>query len=202
MLVSLISAGILFCIILRSNNNHHKNTREGDEEWIELTHRQQRALPAHQETGPATQSIKQREDAAWDKFAEDPMQVRRYVEGLENQLATSSTLAAVGYSPGKVEVSPPPARTSGSISGGLKLNRPKSIKAKGNMPMQRLPRESSTQSLLQASAVGNNSNPFTGPMPQSSTKGSILTELCAAVTEPYSPLAEVGVAGTENHAVR
>ncbi|KAK3904223.1 hypothetical protein C8A05DRAFT_42662 [Staphylotrichum tortipilum] len=107
---------------------------------------------------------------AWERFAQDHEQLRGYVELLEGRIGNEvSNGGAVG-----VDI-----RAPGNDGGGDKTPKAKSASLDGSLSRCELLRPESWQ--------GSDSN---DAIPRSDTKTSILTELCEAVTEGYSPLAE------------
>ncbi|KAK3316635.1 hypothetical protein B0H66DRAFT_561780 [Apodospora peruviana] len=213
--------------------------------WIEMQHRA-RALPPLPSQGSGLGNLdgKQKErderatNEAWEKFAKDHEQLRKYVECLEDRIltlrenASTTTRHPVGNqnmdgqrnSSGGgcmraqdiFPVTPTPAgivTTNGASHDDSDGSITPKALAKANKTNDISPRlngcsvksSTSRRGLLNNSAsdpatigdVGDDSGADDsmnragkGSMPYSDTKASILTELCDAVMEPYSPLAD------------
>ena len=171
------------------------------EDWIEM-HHLSRPLPPR----PRGEERKQDNGAAeaWQNFARDHKQLRRYVEFLEsrigvleegrpdgNQRNEESSADAFGIGN---NTAADMENVIGQRSGGNNIRKeaddktPKAKKVNVGGSMSRrqllLPEESIAEAESWQGSDGN------GTIPKSDTKASILTELCEAVTEGYSPLAE------------
>ncbi len=173
--VVMVAAGALFI------GTRKQPTRPQDEEWIELGNKRKEPdnspAPAPGEDLPGTASASGQEnpDKFWRKFARDESQLRRYVETLEERVARAEAdLSRNGHedSTSHQHVRPPPID---SFSWPI---RPET-RPRGFEPVQT---QGSRRDLLQPDTPGKRS------VAVSATQGSILTQLCAAVTEPYSPL--------------
>lgn len=173
-----------------------------DENWIEM-HLRSRPLP------PRPQSEERRQEdngatEAWQKFTEDHEQLRRYVEFLESRIGVleEGQPKRVQENGGpNVDSTAPGINASGALSndtigqaigGDVYDNRsdntPKATKLNigGSLSRRQLlqPEDSVTEAESWQGSERNNT------VPKSDTKASILTELCEAVTEGYSPLSE------------
>lgn len=161
-----------------------------DENWIEM-HLRSRPLP------PRPQSAERKQEdsgatEAWQKFAQDQAQLRRYVEFLEGRIGVleegqTDMTGANNNAPDSIEndIGQASGGNAGSDAGD---NTPKAKKLNSGSIMSR-------RQLLQPeeSLAGSESwqgSDTSGRIPKSDTKASILTELCEAVTEGYSPLSE------------
>ncbi len=161
-----------------------------DETWIEMSVRS-RALPSRPNNGEGKQDTGATE--AWRKFAQDYEQLRCYVELLEgrigvleegqqnanpqNEVSNGEVMGAEIRTPGNVDGNI--IQTNSHNGGGDETPKPKAASLDGSLSRRQLLRPESSQ--------GSDSN---DAIPRSDTKTSILTELCEAVTEGYSPLAE------------
>ncbi|KAL1840250.1 hypothetical protein VTJ49DRAFT_3047 [Mycothermus thermophilus] len=147
-------------------------------------------------------------DEAWHKFATDHEQLRRYVALLETRIAALEDGGSQ-----KATASTHSTSTGGNIpfmSGALppSTSRVSDPKDKDKKPNYNTPTTSRRQ--LFPSRPRSDEQSLVGPeicydsdrggaggsMTKSSTKASILTELCEAVTEGYSPLAAAGEPGS------
>ncbi|SPQ26662.1 2d1b3f80-7407-4450-a725-beb46c7f2aba [Thermothielavioides terrestris] len=191
----LILAGLLGIAFLRYRRMG-KDLVSG-ENWIEM-HLRSRPLP------PRPQSEEREQDSgateAWQKFVQDHEQLRRYVELLESRIgvleegrlganqrnngcSNSETAGAGSSAAGNLE--------NGKGQPGIPTHGDNTPKAKKPGLMDSL----SCRQLLQAGDEGAEPEPWlcndrNGAILKSDTKTSILTELCAAVTEGYSPLSQ------------
>jgi hypothetical protein len=173
------------------------------ESWIEMNLRS-RPLP------PRPQSEERRQDngatEAWQKFVQDHEQLRRYVEFLESRIGvleegrpnavqqyndgphaddsgTGSNAACHNMDSSMLQT-PRGGNTSGDA--GDKTPMPKKLSASGSLSRRQLLHPDDA-------TIGPESwqhSDSDGAIPKSDTKTSILTELCEAVTEGYSPLSE------------
>ncbi|KAK4149331.1 hypothetical protein C8A00DRAFT_47037 [Chaetomidium leptoderma] len=172
------------------------------ESWIEM-HLRSRPLPPR----PQNEERKQDNGAteAWQKFVQDHEQLRRYVEFLESRIGVleegrpnasqrhggsdADTVRVGDNAPHNVEndIGQP---SGGGTSGAAGDNTPraKKLNLAGSLSRRQLlqPEDSVTEPEPE-SWQGSGGN---GAIPKSDTKASILTELCEAVTEGYSPLSE------------
>jgi hypothetical protein len=161
-----------------------------DENWIEM-HLRSRPLPPR----PKSEERKKEDDGAteaWQKFAQDHTQLRRYVEFLETRVGVLEE--------GRTDMSGANNTTPSNIANGIGQTGGGNVDsdAGDNTPKAKKLNASSSMShrqLLQPepSLAGSESwqgSDNSGRIPRSDTKASILTELCEAVTEGYSPLSE------------
>ncbi len=171
------------------------------EDWIEM-HHLSRPLP------PRPQGEERKQDngaaEAWQNFARNHEQLRRYVEFLESRIGvleegrSNENQRNEELSAGAFRASNNTAANTenviGQRSGGNNIRqeadgktpKAKKVSVGGSMSRRQLlqPEESVTEAESWQGSDGN------GTIPKSDTKASILTELCEAVTEGYSPLAE------------
>lgn len=139
-----------------------------DKDWIEM-HRQDRGLPTTITQGQIDAVTKAREDEFWTKFISEPGRIRRYVELLEEKVNESSeeVAAANQKPPTGINI----RKVTETTNAASKLHIVVKIgKSKGR-----------TTDPVQSDRVDAEVAP-------THTKTSILTELCAAVSEPYSLL--------------
>ncbi len=138
-----------------------------DPEWLELgQHGKFQRNPEQDSTAI--------QDRFWHKFAQYQQQLRRYVEALEDKLRHAEEKLAKengGTDSGR--------RTKAGVAKEPK--QPPAIPSRTDNCVYGQP---SGQQLLQPAMHDMATIPF------SATQGSILTQLCAAVSEPYSPLAK------------
>ncbi|KAK4234988.1 hypothetical protein C8A03DRAFT_46785 [Achaetomium macrosporum] len=165
------------------------------ENWIEM-HLRSRPLP------PRPQNEQRKQDSgateAWQKFVQDHEQLRRYVEFLESRIGVleeGRQTAGQQNNGSKAD----PTGTGDSAASNIENNicfpsqphngddapKQKTV-LRGSLSHRRLlqPEGSVTESKSWGDCVHN------GVIPNSDTKTSILTELCEAVTQGYSPLSE------------
>lgn len=181
--------GGLLVVSFLGYRKSNKNLISG-ETWIEMTVRS-RSLPQRPKSGEHKQDTRATE--AWERFAQDHEQLRSYVELLEGRIGVleedrqnaNPQNEVSNNDAGGVDI-----RTHGNTEDDIKETNPHDVgsnetpKAKaasldGSLSRRQLLRPESWQ--------GSDSN---DAIPRSDTKTSILTELCEAVTEGYSPLAE------------
>ncbi|KAL2187082.1 hypothetical protein L209DRAFT_764075 [Thermothelomyces heterothallicus CBS 203.75] len=178
------------------------------ESWIEM-HLRSRPLP------PRPQSEERRQDngatEAWNRFVQDHEQLRRYVELLESRIgALEEGQPNMGQGRKEPETDANGGE-SDAPSGKMEraLNAPRNTADSGSRTGDGTPKTSrskvgdslSRRQLLQPddsvaeheSWQGGNSE---ATISKSDTKASIITELCEAVTEGYSPLSEQMPAGS------
>lgn len=202
-----ISFVMVLALIVAFGWIHYRKTSKtlvDDELWIQMQ-RRDRPLP------PLPQDEDKKNDettsAAWTKFAADQEQLRRYVERLESRVAKLENQES-GTSQSNDE---PNALDNGSNSQCRSI-----FKSKGKQRLVRSKREHnasdddntatkpklslkeslSRRELLKPDSENGSSSENEGShgfgIPRSDTKVSILTELCEAVAESYSPLNERG----------
>ncbi|EGS20135.1 uncharacterized protein CTHT_0046420 [Thermochaetoides thermophila DSM 1495] len=202
-----ISFVMVLALIVAFGWIHYRKTSKtlvDDELWIQVQ-RRDRPLP------PLPQDEDKKNDettsAAWTKFAADQEQLRRYVERLESRVAKLENQES-GTSQSNDE---PNALDNGSNSQCRSI-----FKSKGKQRLVRSKREHnasdddntatkpknslkeslSRRELLKPDSENGSSSENEGShgfgIPRSDTKVSILTELCEAVAESYSPLNERG----------
>ncbi|KAK3303102.1 uncharacterized protein B0T15DRAFT_402399 [Chaetomium strumarium] len=178
----------------------HQKTRKdlvSGENWIEM-HLRSRPLP------PRPQSEQRNQDSgateAWQKFVRDHEQLRRYVEFLESRIGVleEGRQTADQQNNGS-EADPTGTRDSAASNINNENNMCPSSQPHNDQDALKeatvLRGSSSRRQLLQSEGSvpeskswGDCSNK--GVIPSSDTKTSILTELCEAVTQGYSPLSE------------
>ncbi|KAK4039517.1 hypothetical protein C8A01DRAFT_47005 [Parachaetomium inaequale] len=172
------------------------------ENWIEM-HLRSRPLPPR----PQSEDHKQQDNGAteaWQKFVQDHEQLRRYVEFLESRIGVleegrpnagqgndGSDTGAIrvgnnAASSANMENSTGQVRNMDTGDAGDDTPKAKKLNVGGSLSRRQLlqPEDSVTEPESWHSCDGNTA------IPQSDTKTSILTELCEAVTEGYSPLSE------------
>lgn len=190
---------VAFAVLLWFSLLQYRKTSKdlvSGETWIEM-HRRSRPLPRRpdseerQQDNAATQ--------AWKKFAQDHAQLRRYVEYLESRVGileegqpTNTDQHNDGSSAGATRAS---SSAIGGAENGIGYGRvdhnggstPKArnFKVGGSLSRRELLPRDDTAAEPEDWRDGENR----AAIPQSDTRTSILTELCAAVTE-YSPLSE------------
>ncbi len=167
------------------------------EDWIEM-HHLSRPLP------PRPQGEERKQDngaaEAWQNFARNHEQLRRYVEFLESRIGvleegrSNTNQRNEELSADALGVGNNTSANIGQRSGGNnvrqeadgKTPKAKKVNVGGSMSRRQLlqPEEPVTEAESWQGSDGN------GTIPKSDTKASILTELCEAVAEGYSPLAE------------
>lgn len=199
-----VASGSLWLGILQ----YRKATKRllSGENWIEMQ-RRSRPLPprpnnnsggaGHRHPRHQEDNNSITEEEAWQRFAQDHEQLRRYVEFLEDRIGVLEE--------GQQRQTTYP--TDGSHGSSNNKNDPSSPQTNKSTPRPRVtrPLANTTGSLSRRKLLqpeDNSSNSTTAAIgarggagatiPTSSTKTSILTELCEAVTvtEGYSPLSE------------
>ncbi|KAK4133772.1 hypothetical protein BT67DRAFT_382230 [Trichocladium antarcticum] len=181
-----VAFGVLLWFSILQYRKMSKDVVSG-ETWIEM-HRRARPLPARpdgeerQQDNAATQ--------AWQKFTQDHAQLRRYVEYLEgrvgvledsqpanasqcNESNAGATRASSSANGVDEDGGSTPKATARNFKVGGSLSRRELLKREDTSTEHDNWRDSGSRAAI----------------PQSDTRTSILTELCAAVTE-YSPLSE------------
>lgn len=185
--------------------------------WIEM-HERPSALPPRPQNGSvgggslAAGGQPQQEDEvvvsrAWKKFANDQEQLRKYVENLEDQLEAYTKKEKEGQgsltqAPND-EYSELAPETHESIMIGIAYSTDDEFRTNAsNTPRTERPvasfrsmfyrhqKPSTSAKNVESNNIiyQNDPNSTNDQLPRSDTKSSILSELCAAVTEPYSPL--------------
>ncbi|GAB1316202.1 hypothetical protein MFIFM68171_06412 [Madurella fahalii] len=151
------------------------------ENWIEM-HRRSRPLPPRPISDGEQQQDNSTTEEAWQKFAQDHEQLRRYVEFLENRIGVLEE----GQQGAHPTIDPGDGVAAGNSNDHEKDNgiansnpKPKPLKVDRSLSRRKLIQPEAEPGPNGATAI-----------PVSSTKTSILTELCEAVTEGYSPLSE------------
>lgn len=155
------------------------------ENWIEM-HRRSRPLPPRPSSDGNQQQDNSVTEEAWQKFAQDHEQLRRYVEFLENRIGVLEEGRQ------RTRQTTDPGDDAAADRDGEHPNGNSTTNGIPKSAALDVDRSLSRRKLLQPEAEGE---PEPGPnrattIPGSSTKASILTELCEAVTEGYSPLSE------------
>ncbi|EAQ84710.1 predicted protein [Chaetomium globosum CBS 148.51] len=169
------------------------------ENWIEM-HLRSRPLP------PRPQSKDRRQDngatEAWQKFVQDHTQLRRYVEFLESRIGvleegrpnigeqnnggTNTAGVVSGPTYGTMENAIGQSNGIDADAGASGDNTPKEKKLNVGGSLSRRQLLQSEDSVTEPESwQGSDGN---ATISKSDTKASILTELCEAVTEGYSPL--------------
>jgi hypothetical protein len=198
--VFVLTFGALLVIAFLQYRKMNKDFVSG-ENWIEM-HLRSRPLP------PRPQSEERRQDngatEAWQKFTQDHKQLRRYVEFLESRIGVLEEgqprtnqghggpnvdiTAAGNHASSTLQSNTIGQPSQGDVYDNGSDDTPKATKLNigGSLSRRQLlqPEDSVTEP---ESWQGSERN---GTVPKSDTKASILTELCEAVTEGYSPLSE------------
>ncbi|KAH6842594.1 hypothetical protein B0I37DRAFT_393115 [Chaetomium sp. MPI-CAGE-AT-0009] len=199
--ILVLTFGALLGVTFLQHRRMNKDLISG-ENWIEM-HLRSRPLP------PRPQGEDRKQDSgateAWQKFVQDHAQLRRYVEFLESRIGVleegqpntgehddspNTDMAGVGGGPAPGNMENAVGQPSGTnADSGAGDNTPKANKLTvgGSLSRRQLlqSEDSVTEPESWQSSDGN------ATIPKSDTKASILTELCEAVTEGYSPLAEM-----------
>lgn len=199
--VFVLTFGALLGVTFLQYRKLNKDLVSG-ESWIEMQLRS-RPLP------PRPQSEDRKQDngetEAWQKFVQDHTQLRRYVEFLESRIGvleegrpniaeqnggpdTDTAGVASGPTYGTMENAISQSSSTNADAGGGD-NTPKAKKLSMGGSLSRRQLLQSEDSVTEPESwQGSDGN---ATIPQSDTKASILTELCEAVTEGYSPLSGV-----------
>jgi hypothetical protein len=198
--VFVLTFGALLGVTFLQYRKMNKDLVSG-ENWIEM-HLRSRPLP------PRPQSEDRKQDngetEAWQKFVQDHTQLRRYVEFLESRIGVleegrpnigkqndgpDTDMAGVASGPtyGAMDNAiSQSSSTNADVGGGGGDNTPKAKKLNVGGSLSRRQLLQSEDSVTEPESwQGSDGN---ATIPQSDTKASILTELCEAVTEGYSPL--------------
>ncbi|KAL2264476.1 hypothetical protein VTK26DRAFT_41 [Humicola hyalothermophila] len=186
-----VTFGMLLGFSILQYRKTSKNLVSG-ENWIEM-HRRSRPLPPR----PGSEEREQDNAAteAWQKFAQDHKQLRRYVEFLENRVGVLEEAQSAKIHQQSEERNTGATQPAGGArdleAGNDNDDGDSTPKAKKTYVGGSLSR----RKLLQRDDTGADSDMWregegNAPMSKSDTKASILTELCEAVTEGYSPLCE------------
>ncbi|KAK4245216.1 hypothetical protein C7999DRAFT_43242 [Corynascus novoguineensis] len=201
--VFVLTSGALLGVALLRYRKTNEDLVSG-EGWIEM-HLRSRPLPPR----PQREERNQENGAtkAWKKFSQDRDQLRRYVEFLESRIGVleegrqdvgqqqherSYTHINGGVNDASAcdkidmdqDLSSHTANSDGST--GNRTLRPTKLDLGGSLSRRRLLQPDSSTTELVTSEAGD----VKSTIPESDTKASILTELCEAVTEGYSPLSE------------
>jgi hypothetical protein len=179
---------------------HRKMSKDlvSGENWIEM-HLRSRPLP------PRPQSEQRNQDSgateAWQKFVQDHTQLRRYVEFLESRIGVleegRQTTDQQNNGPKADPTGTGDSAASNNINNEENICAPSQPHDVHGPPKETtvLRGSSSRRQLLQPEGSVAESKSWgdcstKGVIPSSDTKTSILTELCEAVTQGYSPLSE------------
>ncbi|KAK3294957.1 uncharacterized protein B0H64DRAFT_324024 [Chaetomium fimeti] len=196
--VFVLTFGALLGVTVLQYRRMNKDLVSG-ENWIEM-HLRSRPLP------PRPQGEDRKQDSgateAWQKFVQDHTQLRHYVEFLESRIGIleegqpnigeqndgpDTDMTGVGSGPTSGNMENAIGQPSGTnADGGAGNDTPNANKLNvgGSLSRRQLlqPEDSVTEPESWQGSDGN------ATIPKSDTKASILTELCEAVTEGYSPL--------------
>ncbi|KAK4118904.1 hypothetical protein N657DRAFT_582740 [Parathielavia appendiculata] len=213
-----VAFGVLLAFAFLQYRKMNNDVVSG-ESWIEM-HVRSRPLPPPpqgQGQGQGGEHSKQEENGAteaWQKFIQDHEQLRRYVEFLESRIgvleegrpnpgqqyyndesntadeAGAGKNAARGNTVNRISQTPR-ASTTLAAPGDDNTSKPKKlVSASGSMSHRQLLQPEDAASGPSESWQQGSDSDGSGAIPKSDTKVSILTELCEAVTEGYSPLSE------------
>ena len=193
-----VTFGVLLALSILQYRKTSKNLVSG-ENWIEM-HRRSRPLPARPEDG----EVRKRDSAvteAWQKFAQDHEQLRRYVEFLENRVGVLEEQRAKPQQQGEESKKTGSAQPRSGAGKGAETRagdgdddnddggstpKAKKLYVGGSLSRRKLLQREDTATESETWHEGDPN----AVIPKSDTKASILTELCEAVTEGYSPLCE------------
>lgn len=192
---SVVVFGVVLGLAIFQYRKTGQNLVSG-ETWIEMHHRS-RALP------PRPNSEEREQDAAateaWKKFVQDHEQLRRYVEFLETRVGVLEERQPETRRH-KDEPSADAIRATSDVAGSTENDTVRLCRGghEGTTPTAKdtnMGDSLSQRELLQPEGTAAESQCWRDgerslAVPKSETRTSILTELCEAVTEGYSPLSE------------